>query len=206
MQTGTASQLPAKQSHPPKKKNCFWVFGGFWQKVSCFSPPHCDALATVGSSAARTCVPALLHPRLSILAGGCEQTRGGPVGASGFLSVSAPPRGEGGGGVVDEKDFAPPNAPPFPAHAPWSAMFPQPFAAGVASLRGGWGLVSAIFHIHEHVQWFPRCGLRWPRATGAPGPAVPARGCGGSRFRKQKLAAPPPCPKKTNFLVGVGGN
>ena len=82
------------------------------------------------------------------------------MGASGFLSVSAPPRGEGGGGVVDEKDFAPPNAPPFPAHAPGSAMFPQPFAAGGASLRGGWGLVSAIFHIHEHVQWFPRCGLQ----------------------------------------------
>jgi hypothetical protein len=70
-----------------------------WPKISCFVAPHCNALATVGSSAARTCVPALLHPRLSILAGGCEQTRGGPVGASGLLSVSAPPpRGEGGGG------------------------------------------------------------------------------------------------------------
>ena len=141
MQTGTASQLPAKQSHPPKKKNCFWVFGGFWQKVSCFSPPHCDALATVGSSAARTCVPALLHPRLSILAGGCEQTRGGPVGASGFLSVSAPPRGEGGGGVVDEKDFAPPNAPtvssPWPHGLPCS-LNPLPRELPRCAVVGAW--------------------------------------------------------------------
>lgn len=171
----TASQLPAKQSHPPKKRK---LLLGFWWLVAenqLLVAPHCNALATVGSSAARTCVPALLHPRLSILAGGCEQTRGGPVGASGLLSVSAP-------WAVDEIIFAPANAPPFQAHAPWSAMFPQPFAAGVASLRGGWGLVSAIFHIYKHVQWFPRCGLQWPRATGAPGPAVPSRvgvgGCG----------------------------
>lgn len=120
------------------------------------------------------------------------------MGASGFLSVSAPPRGEGGGGVVDEKDFAPPNAPPFQAHAPWSAMFPQPFAAGVASLRGGWGLVSAIFTYTNTYSGFPAVGCG---GLGQQVPRAPQSlrvGVGGRGPKKQK-PTPPPCPKKTNF-------
>ena len=83
------------------------------------------------------------------------------MGASGFLSVSAPPPGErGGGGVVDEKILPPQTPHRFKSPCPMVCHVPSTLAAGVASLRGGWGLVSAIFHIHEHVQWFPRCGLQ----------------------------------------------
>ena len=82
-------------------------------------------------------------------------------------------------------------------------MFPQPFAAGVASLRGGWGLVSAIFTYTNTYSGFPAVGC------GGLGPQVPRApqslrvGVGGRGPENKSWPTPPPCPKKTNFLVGV---
>ena len=163
-----------------KKKIAFGFLVACGRKSAALSPP-----TATPSPQWEAPLPALVCLRCSTPA-----CRFWPVGVNkrgearwvrrGSSPSRPPPRGEGGGRLT--KLFLPPQTPHRQAHAPWSAMFPQPFAAGVASLRGGWGLVSAIFHIYEHVQWFPRCGLQWPRATGAPGPAVPSRvgvgGCG----------------------------
>ena len=146
---------------PPKKENCFWVF--WWllaESQLLFAPPLRRPRHSGKLRCPHLCACAAPPPACQFWPVGVNKRGEARWVRRGFSPSRPPPRGEGGGGVVDEKDFAPPNAPPFQAHAPWSAMFPQPFAAGVASLRGGWGLVSAIFHIHEHVQWFPRCGLQ----------------------------------------------
>ena len=204
---GQPANFQQNKVTPPKRKIAFGFLVASGRKSAAFRPP-----TATPSPQWEAPLPALVCLRCSTPA--CQFW---PVGVNkrgearwvrrGF-SPSRPPPGERGeGGWLTKKILPPQTPPPFQAHAPWSAMFPHPFAAGVASLRGGWGLVSAIFHIHEHVQWFPRCGLRWPRATGAPGPAVPARGCGGLRFRKTKVGRPSTLPEKDQFFGRrVGGN
>ena len=126
------------------------------------------------------------------------------MGASGFLSVSAPPRGEGGGGVVDEKDFAPPNAPtvssPWPHGLPCS-LNPLPRELPRCAVVGAW--FQPFFTYTNTYSGFPAVGCG---GLGQQVPRAPQSlrvGVGGCGSEKQKLAAPPPCPKKTNFLVGV---
>ena len=36
---GQPANFQQNKVTPPKKENCFWVFGGLWPKISCLSPP-----------------------------------------------------------------------------------------------------------------------------------------------------------------------
>ena len=129
------------------------------------------------------------------------------MGASGFLSVSAPPRGEGGGGVV-EKKILPPQTPhrfkPMPHGLPCS-LNPLPRELPRCAVVGAW--FQPFFTYTNTYSGFPAVGCG---GLGQQVPRAPQSlrvGVGGRGSENKNLADPSTLPEKDQFFGRrVGGN
>ena len=138
---GQPANFQQNKVTPPKRKIAFGFLVASGRKSAAFRPP-----TATPSPQWEAPLPALVCLRCSTPA--CQFW---PVGVNkrgearwvrrGFSPSRPPPRGEGGGGVVDEKDFASPNAPtvssPWPHGLPCS-LNPLPRELPRCAVVGAW--------------------------------------------------------------------
>lgn len=200
---GQPANFQQSKVTPPKRKIAFGFLVASGRKSAAFRPP-----TATPSPQWEAPLPALVCLRCSTPA--CQFW---PVGVNkrgearwvrrGF-SPSRPPPGERGeGGWLTKKILPPQTSHRFQLmpHGLPCSLNPLPRELPRCAVVGAW--FQPFFTYTNTYSGFPAVGCG---GLGQQVPRAPQSlrvGVGGCGSEKQKLAAPPPCPKKTNFLVGV---